>query len=260
MSSIIYSLINLAYLTTGRRLYALKLALEAAVSLGVEAVIALIEEAIAHDTRTSALEESWIRSRKVSTARGKAFELDSGIDATLGTIYTILTDNVRLFAPDNPIVVASKEILAQLFSEGIMPVITLPFEEQLDKNLTIIDRLKGDLHTAATTANIAPYLDHFKTLNAAFGVELKAAAGKEIPFDKLEASRDKGNLYIRRIAALIMGTFNSDSEEDAANRQTLLAPFLEQDDRIRKGRKGRRVPLDVDPQTGEEQPNEPIAE
>jgi hypothetical protein len=156
MSSLVYSLINLAYLTTGRRLYALKLGLEAALSLGLDAIAALIKEAIEHDTRIAAQEDAWERSGNLSSARGKSFELDSGIDIALGAVYSRLADNLRLFAENHPLVIASKEILAQIFPEGIMPIISLPFEEQLRKNQTIIDCLKGDLNKAVETCNLAP--------------------------------------------------------------------------------------------------------
>jgi hypothetical protein len=135
----------------------------------------------------------------------------------------------------------------------------IPFEEQLVKNQTIIDRLKGDLSEAVTACNLTPYLTHLETLNDEFRHELTESATKEISYDTVEAARDTGNLYIRRIVALVLGTFNSDAESDTANRHALLAPFLEQTDRIRRSRKGRRMPQDIDPETGEEQPIEESA-
>ena len=129
MSTLIYSLINLAYLTTGRRLYALKQCLEVATSRGLDALVALIRTAIGHDTNTVALEDAWARSKNISTARGKSLQIDNRIDAVLGTIYSILSENLRVFDAEHPLVISSTKIISQLLPEGVKPIITLPFEE-----------------------------------------------------------------------------------------------------------------------------------
>ena len=256
MSTLIYSIINVAYLTTGRRLYALKAALTTAGAMNLTPLVTLIQAAIAHDTETVAMEDAWARSKQISTARGRSRELDDSIDAILGSISSILSANIRLFDASHPLAKASQEILSQLFPEGVQPIITLPFEEQLVKNQTIIDRLSGDLDEAVAVTNLPPYVTQLESLNTEFRDQLAKSKSKEISYDTLEAARDEGNLYIRRIVALILGTFNDVTDTDAENRRALLAPFLEQADRIRRTRKGRRSPLDVDPETGEEQVTE----
>jgi hypothetical protein len=252
MSTLIYSLINLIYLTTGRRLYALKRCLEVAIDAALSELVPLIEAAIAHDTRTVVLEDAWCRSKSISTARGVSFDLDNKIDAILGYIFSKVSGNLSLFEPDHPIVVASELIISQVFPEGVHSIITLPFEEQLIRNQSIIDRLTGDLGDAVAVTNIGPYVARLESLNNEFRAELGRSASREISYDELEAARDKGNLLVREIVAVIIGTFHRDSDEDSETRQALLQPFLEQADRVRRARKGRRPPRDVDPETGDE--------
>ena len=157
MANLIYTFISFIYLTTGRRLYALRQCQEVAKRVGAELLTTLIDEAIAHDTRTASMEDIWSRSRKTSTTRGAS---------------------------------------------------------------------------------------------QSFAVELEQSQPQEVSAEALEAARYRGNLFIRQIAAVILGTFYRETEDDAAIRQSLLKPFLEQINRVQKSRKSRRQPQDIDPNTG----------
>ena len=52
------------------------------------------------------------------------------------------------------------------------------------------------------------------------------------------------------------GTYDEMTEEAREKRQSILSPILDQAERVRQARKGRRNPQDVDPDTGEEIPEE----
>ena len=52
--------------------------------------------------------------------------------------------------------------------------------------------------------------------------------------------------------AVTLGTYDEMTEEAQEKRQTILSPILDQAERVRQARKGRRNPQDVDPDTGEE--------
>ena len=250
--SLIYSLINISTLTTGRRLYALRLLQEIATPYGNEALDNLIAAAIAHEIKTSGMEQQWSQSKKVSTARGRSFELDSKIDALLGALFAILTHNATVLDAGDAVAIASKEIISRLFVEGVHPIIVLPFEEQLMMNTELLKRLNGDLADAADKAGVKNYVDKLVEHNTEFRTELAKKSDKEIEFNALEAARSRGNLYLRQIVALVLGIHHQITPEAAEARKALLTPILEQCDRIRQARKGRRSPPDVDPDTGEE--------
>ena len=218
----------------------------------LDTLVPLIEAAIEHDIKTVAMENAWVRSKKISKARGASAQIDNKIDALLGAIHSRLVDNIPLFNREHPIVIASQRIIDQLFAEGVRPIITLPFEEQLVKNQTIINRLKGDLKEDVATTHIGDYLAQLESLNILFRAQLKESKTKEISYDELEAARDRGNLLVRRVVAVILGTFHEETEEAVGKRQALLSPFTEQAERVRLLRKGRRNPQDIDPETGEE--------
>ena len=260
MSSLVFSLINLIQLKTGRRLYALKSCLAAAKETPAnETLIALIEEAIVHDTETVELERAWARSREISSARGEAVQIDNQIDGLLGAIQSSLKSTVAVLTKDDPVAIAAQKLMAQLFPEGVRAIITLPFEDQLVVNQSIIHSLTGDLAGEAGITGIAPFVKRLETLNAQFRNELENGVKKEINFNTIAAANDKGNLYLRRITAVVLGAYNADTAEDTQKRHSLLAPILEQCDRVRLLRKGRRSAQDVDPETGKEVTDESAA-
>ncbi|MBN2529442.1 MAG: hypothetical protein JXR76_23845 [Deltaproteobacteria bacterium] len=260
MSTLVYSLINLLHLTTGRRLYALKKCLAAAKKVGASAqLISLIEQAISHDTAAVDMEVAWSRSKKISTARGESANLDNQIDGVLGAIQSSLKNNIAVLPGDDPIAAASNELMGQIFPEGVHAIITLPFEDQLVMNESIISRLQGEFAGDAATTGITPFVERLASLNAQFRVELEKTSEKEIAWNTIAAAADKGNLYLRQITAIVLGNYYEDTPEAAQMRKALLSPIVEQCDRVRLARKGRRPAKDVDPNTGEELENESAA-
>jgi hypothetical protein len=252
MSNLIYSTVDIPYLTTGRRLYAFKHCLKRARERDEAELVAITEEAMAHDRETVGLERAWARSRTVSKARGASQDLDNRIDGLWGASHTTLTNNVALLSADDPAAQASKQIIKQAFPEGVRPIITLPFEEQLVVNDTLLERLAGDLADAAKSAGISTYVARITALNDAFRDQLDESEKKEISFDKVSAANDRGNLFVRRIVAVVLGTHHQETEAAAEARRALLEPILEQKARVKQARQGRRQPPDVDPETGEE--------
>ena len=75
----------------------------------------------------------------------------------------------------------------------------------------------------------------------------------------LEAARDKGNLNVRRIVTLALAENHEETDEAVELTQKLLHPILDQCERVRHARKGRRPLQDVDPETDEEIPEEEAA-
>ena len=75
----------------------------------------------------------------------------------------------------------------------------------------------------------------------------------------LEAARDQGNLNIRTIVTVTLSEFRNESADGARPGHQILQPILEQCDRVRQARKGRRPIQDVDPNTGEELAEEAAA-
>ena len=209
-----------------------------------------------------------MRAKKASNARGDAFGLDHRIDKVLGSIFDRLKGNLEVLEPNDPAVASSELIIAQAFPDGVKPITTLPFEEQLAHNTAIAERFEGDLKQDVIEADIGRFAKRLSSLNAAFRSELDKPETKEIDFGALEAAREQGNLNIRTLVAVILSEYRDKAGEAAENGEAaevgeadkvgeaLLKPILDQCERIRQARKGRRPIQDVDPDTGEELPQE----
>lgn len=198
------------------------------------------------------MERAWSRSRRLPKARGQAANIDHQIDALLGTIHRMLKSAVALFSPGDPVFDASKRIIEQVFPGGVRPITVLPFEEQLVANGNIIGRFHGDLEDDVVTSGILPYAAALKRLNEAFKDELAKCQKKEIDYAKLDAAKARGNLFVRQIVAVTIGSYYEDNEGAARKRRALLTPLLDQIARVKQARKGRRAPRDIDPVTGDE--------
>lgn len=202
------------------------------------------------------MEQAWARSKNHKSNRAGAMDLDNKIDGVIGGIYTLLKNNTELLDSNDPLNLASVKIIASLFPNGVKPIIFKPFEDQLVLNDTIIKRLKEDLSAETQIVGITAYLDRLTSLNQAFRGELNKLSSKEMSFDVLEAARAKGNLNIRHITAVILGTPDQLTEAAQTQQSVLLAPILDQCHRVREARKSRRRPRDINPQTGEESDGE----
>ncbi len=258
MSALLYSLIDLPTLTTGRRLYAMRICLEYAEEAKCEALIALLKEAIAHELATVSLEASWTLSRTVTKTRGESALLDGQIDGVIGAIYSTLNNHIAALVSDDPVVADAKKILAELFPEGVLPIIHQPFEEQLMCNDAIVETLRGELAEAAERTGVDKYAERLESLNERFREELAKTKVKETGFGAVRSAQERGNLFVRRAVAVILGTYHQETEEAASMQSKLLSPILEQCDRLRKLRKSRRGRVDIDSDTGEELSEEKV--
>ena len=236
--------------TTGRGMCALRLCLEAADSLGQEALSALLDRALAHDRGTVAMERAWTRAKQQTRARGRALSVHRQIARLIGIIHRNLTDNINGLDVEDPAARASMILLEQLFPQGVKPVVSLPFEDQLAMNDAILARLKGDLTKAAESAAVGRFATRLQALNDTFRDELTKSGAKEIDYKELAAARDRGNLNLRHYAAAVIAAYPPESGD--GQQEALLRPILEQSERTRQLRRDRRPPRDIDPETGEE--------
>lgn len=264
MSNLVYSFIDLPIFTTGRRRYALGQVLELARDStaggknGDAALVALVEQAIQHEEATWQKEDAWRRSRNTSAARGEAaardLEVDRIISALAGHLETALAikDGSGEYQ-------AARKLYGQLYPEGVAPIINQPYEDQLAANDGLMLKLTTTLKNEAQTLNLGRFVEALGRANEAFRVELNKAAKVEISYDQVQAARDRGNLNLRMTVARILGASAELTPEAEAQRATLLAPILEQARRIRAARRGRRRVGDVDPTTGEDLVDAPVA-
>jgi hypothetical protein len=257
MTDLICTFIHVPYLPTGRRLYALKQCMGKVAPTGEDAIKALIEEALAHDWGAAESGVAWARSRNLPKARGESAAVNDQVNAVYSSMYSTLGNHLSALPSDHPISIAARTILGQIFPEGLKPIVFLSFENQLSMSEIVLARFKGepekgDLHEAAAVSGITSYVEQLGELNDKFRDELEKFARKETSYDVIEAAESRGNRFMKRLVALIIGTYHQETKEAEERRNTLLGPINEQCERMRQGRKGRRPAQDVDPETGDE--------
>jgi hypothetical protein len=264
MSNLVFSLIDLPVFTTGRRSFALMQMLVTARQLaearskGDLPLIALLEQALEHEAQTLQQEAAWRRSRNVSTARGEAIVRDAEVDQIIGAIFGLLEAAMQV-KDGSAEYTAARTLHGQLFPEGVAPIVQLAHEDQLAANEALILALTTTHKSESQLLNLGRYIEALGRANEAFRAELTTKNTPEITFDAVRAARDRGNLNLRMAVARILGSTTELTPEASADRASLLAPILEQVRRVRAGRRGRRVAVDVDPKTGEDLPLDPNA-
>jgi hypothetical protein len=249
MSELIYQTINIIRLSTGRRLYALRRIKEIAAKWGLDALIAMIDTAIEHDTRVYEHELAWRRGKELPEARGNAAELDLAIDRVLGGICRQLED-ITTAAPGTPVARPAEALRMRLFPSGLKPIVHQTFEEQLSNDQAILSALQADEEKVASLG-LTLYLNRLADLTPRFSEELGAHPQPEVSWDQLCAMRDLGNVHLRRIVASIL-TVGALDDEGEAKRAQLMRPIHYQIARVVGSRKSSSGAFDIDPATGEE--------
>lgn len=226
------------------------------------ALIAFLEQALKHEAETLQKEGAWRRSRSVSVARGDATVRDAEVDRVIGAIYALIESTMEV-KDESPEYTAARKLRGRLFPEGVAPIVQRVHEEQLAANDELIPELTTTHKSEAQVLHLGRYIEALGRANEAFRAELTKQPAPEIRFDVVQAARDRGNLNLRMAVARILGASTDLTPEAETARGSLLAPILDQVRRIQAGRRGRRVVVDVDPNTGEDlplDPNEPTVD
>lgn len=244
MPGLMYDLIKMRRISTGRRLFALRQVRGIAGNQGRNDLLAAVDEALQFDTNTYEMELAWKRARELPKSRGDAFDFDNQIDRTLSAIYRRLEDNVTLMAGTD-LAEPSQALLTQLFPAGVRPIIQQKFEEQLVNNRAILAGLKEN-DAVVDTVGLRSHITRLEQLARQFDAELQETKKPEVSWGKLCSLRTLGNMHLRRIVAKVIG-IGGFSESDEKVREELLAPILFQAEQAMKTRKSRSDSADVEP-------------
>jgi len=245
---------NLYQFPTGRRLFAMRQVAEVAREAGVPQIAELAQSAVKQDLKTAELEAAWRRSRaKTEGKRKRANDLDGQLDRTLGGMARQLGALVHTFG-DQPIGPRASALLGHLFPEGAAAITTMSYENELAASEVILEDLTGPHANDAAALNLAPFVERLRTLLPEFRESLKQETTREVSYDEVRQARATGQETMLRVVAKILGDFPGSSAEDVQTRQSLLGPAMNQNRRIAEAFSRRRPVGDVNPETGEEEP------
>lgn len=177
--------------------------------------------------------------------------MDPQVDRLISSIVDRLTNLVRSLRPTNPVAVKAQAFLAQWFPNGAGGITFLSYEEQLEEVEGLLgvfsdEEVKKDLELFGLTVDVQELAD----LAPHYRAEIENLPPKDLKYPAVVEARQAGQTHLLRTAAKILA--NYDSPELAEMQEKLLAPILDQQQRLAEAAKLGKKAADVDPDTGQE--------
>lgn len=244
----------------GRHAFALALIATAARQAGLATTAARADRAVAQAYTALELEQMWLSVRaNRSVARGNSKEIDAKLDEQVGALEQRLRADAR--GDDHePTVQMARELLEQLFPEGVRGVTHKAYELQQGLVDIILQRLDGEFLAHVQTLNLERQIERMRTLNEQLRVEMAYEKARKVKNKDVVAAKALMHAATCKTIAALYLELDGDDEATLAQHAKIMAPFLEQQNRVLADRKRKRKTVDVDPQSGEDLPDEETIE
>lgn len=247
-------------LSTGRRLFAMGRVLPGAQARSLEQLVLLVQEAMAHDRGTYQLDLRWDALRIHPQSMAIIGPLDARVDRVIRSMRDGAMGQAEGAEEGHPIHQTVKGFLAAVLPAGVYAITSKPYVEQLTALEDIVEKLEGPLAPTVTELRLETQAARLSELLPAYRDAINGAANgnNALQFATVRAARQRGQRYLHEIIAMILGTYyRADDPEHQAARAELLGPIVEQHEAVRDYLRARRAVRDVDPDTGEIEP-EPV--
>ncbi len=188
-------------------------------------------------------------------AKPSVSSIDPDVDRTL----TALRDNAQAQTAgakaDDPIHAVVASFLKTVFPAGVQAVTALPYVEELAVVDSIVKMLQGkELAPVVAELGLGRLAKRLASLAVEYRAAIEAPAPAVLAFGDVRAARGKGHDMLLETVAIILGKYHGSSADDVAARDELLGPIMEQNGAIGASLKARRAVVDVDPETGAQDP------
>jgi len=215
-----------------------------------------IERAMEADRATCELEAHWRGTRGHTEYAPGATELDAELDNAIKALDDALAVSLKAFGEGSPRAEAATFARGRLFPKGVRAVTRQTFVKQAVMVSVLLERVEAEPELAATLDRLGArvYLERVAELNARYRELLQLDDQTQPSYDELRQARAEGQEAFCRIVFQVVARLTDDdlSDEEAAALEKALQVVLEQNAKIRRQRRRRRKPLEVDPETGEE--------
>ena len=246
------SLITLPGLPSGRFGHALKMIASRVSEAGIPAVIEKVDQAREIAKETQLTELSWSEARRnTSSARGKAVLIDNMIDEQIAALEAGVR-SMQVGDADDPVVEKAREFHSAIFSNGVRAITQQAFEVQEGIMKAMMVRFDSDLSEHVDLLGQRRSIERLRRLISEFSAELEQEKRDTVTFDQVRAARSALHEATCDVVVAILYHFSETDEASRRQRTRLLEPLLYQQARVAEARRRRRVPTDVNPDTGEE--------
>lgn len=245
---------------SGRHAFALALIATAARQAGLPTTAARADRAVVQAHSALELEQMWLSVRaNKSKARGNSKEIDGQLDEQVGALELRLRADARGDDKD-PAVQMARELLQQLFPEGVRGVTHKAYELQQGLVDIILKRLDGEFLGHAQALHLERQIERIRTLNEELRVEMAFDKARKVKNKDVVAAQALLHAATCKTIAALYLELDGDDDATLAQHAKIMTPFLEQQARVLADRKRKRKTVDVDPQSGEDLPDEKTTE
>jgi hypothetical protein len=269
--------LDVAILSTGRRLFVLELMKVAAQEMGGhEDIVERIDEAASHEEHTRELEDRWGGVRNGNFDAVGVGPLDRTVDRAISAVRDGAELQRQGAEPDDPIHATVDGFLKAAFPEGVFAITSLPHVEQLAKTQELLGKLRGPLAGQVAELGLVRQVSRVEQLLPRYRAALQGTGELTIAFAPVREARRRSHRYLLELVAMVLGRYNrADEPAHRAARERLLSPLSKQlqASRVLRGRRAGNGPEageDAGPEPGLgpelpegtelEQPGQPVAE
>ncbi len=248
-------LLQMRRFTSGRAAFAAKSVRDLA-KKGQEADIEKDAQAVIDSAQTAlGMRREWAKGlAEASGARGggKAIELDNRLDRLVSAIYNNTHGFVRSLSADAPEAKQANELLSNLFPRGVADITNKAFEDESAAVQLLLQDLRGRFAPHAQALGLTPLITQLAQVHDAFSSALAQETPARVSHDEVTAAENTTQELLAGLIISISAKHRGSDPKVVARRTELLAPILDQDERILDSLRRRRPVSDVDPDTGRE--------
>lgn len=258
MDILISSLLHIYLFTPGRGIHALERVIEAATALAQAVIVTHASNAIALFRAVMDLQARY-RTARTALYGPATVALDNQLDRCLTGVDDYLATQLRLFLETHPRAIAAAAIRAVLFPEGVAVITAQPFVQQR----VAVDRLvEAYLATDLVSARAElPDLDvmmvRVAEINREYGVSIDDYDRDRPNLEMLRAAQQRAQESLAETYVLCLAAYLQAPPDQRAAFAALIEPIMRQNESIRATRRRRKQPVDIDPGTGIELPENP---
>ncbi len=246
----------------GRYIYALEDMSEIAKERALAGVKEAVDNALVTGRKAKRVQFSYEQTRdQTSKARGRSVELDQQIDAIIVAIRNVVRDRI-IGIDGDPIEEAAQLILKTVYPRGARAITHLSFEAQLATMTVMIEHFRNDLAEAVTLTGVDREVSLMEELVEEFRTELRVSEKPGVTYDELKEAISELHEHTALVRAVCVAAYPSLDQAATEARESLLAPLVDQENRVAEAQRRQRRVLDVDPSTGEEidDDHEPVSD
>lgn len=246
-------------LPPGRAIHALERVAAMATALGLSALAARAQAAIAEFRQFKTMHTRWRTSREGLYGEASS-ALDAWLDRALSSVDNYLEGQVTLFPADHPRSVAASVVRPALFPEGVQAITRQSYVQQrvdVDDMLAVF--ASPELAPArAELPELTPMMAHVADLNVQYGASIDDYDRDRPSQETLRAVQERAHTMLLEIIVSILAAYVEAAPELREPLAALLEPIERQNEAVRATRRRRQPPSDIDPGTGIELPGDDL--